>query len=100
MKLLPTIDNFQRAFAHLPEELADHDWVKGVQAIEQELIRLLEESGLQKIEAKGQPVDPEKHEVMSTGPGPADTVLEVFEDGYELHGKTLRPAKVVVGDGN
>jgi molecular chaperone GrpE len=96
-RLLPTIDNFQRAFAHLPEDLKDHDWVKGVAAIEQDLMKQLSAAGLSKMEAVGHDIDPHKHEVLLEGEGEAGKVLEVLEDGYELHGKVLRPAKVRVG---
>ncbi|OIO53051.1 nucleotide exchange factor GrpE [Candidatus Peregrinibacteria bacterium CG1_02_54_53] len=98
-RLLPTIDNFQRAFQHLPQELSVNDWVKGVAAIEQELVKQVTDLGLQKINALGQPLDPAKHEVLQTGPGEQDTVIEVFEEGYEFNGRILRPAKVKVGDG-
>lgn len=99
-ELLPTVDNFQRAFAHLPEDLQDHDWVKGVQAIEQELMRKMFEAGLVKMECIGQQADPEHHEVLQAGPGNENEVTEVFEDGYLLGDKVLRPAKVKVGDGS
>lgn len=99
-KLLPVVDNFQRAFTHLPEELRDHDWVKGVQAVEQDFVRILAESGLAKIDAVGQAIDPVKHEVLQAGPGEKDTVIEVFEEGYVLNDKVLRPAKVKAGDGS
>lgn len=99
MKLLPTIDNFQRAFSHLPEELKNNEWVKGIVAIEQDLMKQVKDAGLTKIEALGQAVDPNKHEVLVEGPGEKDKVIEVLEDGYELNGKILRPAKVKVGNG-
>lgn len=95
--LLPTIDNFQRAIRHIPADLAEHEWVKGMVATEQELVRRLGDAGLSKIDALGQLVDPHKHEVLLTGDGPANTVIEILEDGYELAGKVLRPAKVKVG---
>lgn len=96
-KLLPTIDNFQRAFQHLPEDLKNHEWIKGIVAIEQDLLKRLTEMGLQKIEAEGVRVNPKYHEVLMTGPGEEGKILEVFEDGWQLHGKVLRPAKVKVG---
>ena len=95
--LLPTVDNFQRAFLHLPDELRSHEWVKGVASIEQDLIRKLSEMGLKRFDSLGKQVDPARHEVLTTGPGEEGKVIEVFEDGYELHGKILRPAKVKVG---
>ncbi len=97
--LLPTLDNFQRAFQHLPEELKSHEWVKGVTAIEQELLRRVQDAGLTKIDALGKPLDADRHEVLMTADGDDGIVLEVLEDGYELAGKVLRPAKVKVGNG-
>ncbi len=97
LRLLPTIDNFQRAFRHLPEDLREHDWVKGVTAIEQELMRQLTEMGLKRIDALHQPLDPSRHEVLLQGEGEEGKVLEVLQEGYELHGRVLRPAKVKVG---
>ncbi len=95
--LLPTLDNFQRAFLHLPEELKNHEWVKGVTAIEQELLKRVQEAGLKKIGTVGEPVNADLHEVLLTAPGEENTVLEVLENGYELNGKVLRPAKVKAG---
>ena len=100
LMLLPTIDNFQRAFEHLPEDLDGNEWVKGVVAIEKDLVGKLSALGLEKIECLGESVDPEKHEVLQTGPGEEGKVIEVFEDGYLFNGKVLRPAKVKVGDGS
>lgn len=97
-RILPVIDNFQRAFQHLPEDLKNHEWVKGVFAIEQELVKHMTEMGLKKIEALGKTVDASRHEVLMTGPGEEGKVIEIFEDGYELYGKVLRPAKVKVGE--
>lgn len=98
-KLLPTVDNFQRAFTHLPKDLQAHEWVKGITAIEQDLIRLLSEMGLSKMECLGQQVDTARHEVVTIKPGKEGEIVEVIEDGYELNGKILRPAKVIVGSG-
>jgi molecular chaperone GrpE len=97
-KLLPTISNFQRAFEHLPEDLAEHDWVKGLYATEQQLMADLQSVGLKKIESMGQPVDPQMHEVLQAAAGEKDIVVSVLEEGYELNGKVIRPAKVVVGN--
>lgn len=98
-KMLPTLDNLQRAFQHLPEDLKHHEWVKGIVAIEGDFVRVLSELGLKRMESMGQTLDPTRHDVLQTGPGEKDTILEVFEEGYELNGKVLRPAKVRVGDG-
>ena len=96
-KLLPVVDGFQRAFSHLPDALKNDDWVKGVVAIEQSLMKELTELGLKKMDVLGQQVDTAKHEVLTVGAGKEGEIIEVFEDGYELAGKVLRPAKVKVG---
>jgi molecular chaperone GrpE len=98
-RLLPTVDSFQRAFQHLPEELKSHEWVKGVMAIEGQLMRELEGAGLKRMVSTGAALDSQRHEVLQQGVGVKDIVIEVFEEGYELHGKVLRPAKVKIGDG-
>ncbi|PIR53325.1 nucleotide exchange factor GrpE [Candidatus Peregrinibacteria bacterium CG10_big_fil_rev_8_21_14_0_10_49_10] len=100
VRLLPTVDSFQRAFAHLPEELKGNDWVSGLQVMEQAFIRELGEVGLRRMESLGKPADPALHEVLQAGPGEKDVITKVFEEGYLLHDKVLRPAKVMVGDGS
>lgn len=98
-RILPTIDNFQRAIQHVPGDLKDHEWVRGVIAMEQELLRCLQDAGLKRMESLGVPVDATKHDVLMTGPGEEGKVIEVFEEGYLLYDKVLRAAKVKVGDG-
>jgi molecular chaperone GrpE len=98
-KLLPTIDNFQRAAAHLPADLTGHEWVKGMLATEKELIRQFQELGLTRMDALGKQVDTARHDVVSVAPGKEGEIVQVVEEGYELHGKIIRPAKVIVGAG-
>jgi molecular chaperone GrpE len=98
-RILPTLDNFQRAFASIPADIAGHEWVKGVTAIEQDLLKQVSEIGLKRMESLGAPVDPAIHDVLSVGPGEEGKVVDVFEEGYTLNGKTIRPAKVKAGGG-
>lgn len=99
-KILPTLDNFQRAFQHVPDDLKNHEWVKGVGAIEADLMKQMSDAGLKRMQSLGQIVDANRHEALMTGAGALDTITEVLEEGYELHGKVLRPAKVKIGDGS
>ena len=96
-RLLPTIDNFQRAIKHVPDECKNNEWAKGVVAMEQELLRQLHDAGLKRMESLGVTADSTRHEVLMTGPGEEGKVVEVLEEGYMLHDKVLRPAKVKVG---
>jgi molecular chaperone GrpE len=91
-RLLPVIDNFERALSH-----ADAD--AGVELIFKELRSILETEGLEEIAAQGQPFDPNVHEaVMSNDSGDVDepTVSEVYRSGYTFKGSIVRPAMVVV----
>ncbi len=97
LKLLPTIDNLQRALRHLPENLASDMWVQGIVALEQQFLKQVGEMGLVRFESVGKLLDADRHEVLLQVPGAAGTVIEVLEDGYELYGKVVRPAKVKVG---
>ena len=81
----------------MPDDLKNHEWVKGVSAIEADLMKQMTDVGLKRMQSLHQKVDANRHEILTAGEGPADTVVEVFEEGYELNGKILRPAKVKVG---
>lgn len=98
-KILPTLDNFQRAFQQIPGDLKNHEWVKGVNAIEADLMKQMADVGLRRMQSLNQSVDANRHEALMVGAGALDTVTEVLEEGYEYNGKVLRPAKVRIGDG-
>lgn len=98
--IFPTIDNLNRAMANLPAELAEHEWTKGVLSTEKSLMDALTSLGLSPIDQTGVPVNPHQHEVLMEGPGPKGEVTEVYEKGYSFNGKTIRPAKVQVGNGD
>ena len=91
-KLLPVLDNFERAIAH-------GEGGEGVALVFRELKTALESEGLEEIEAEGQPFDPNVHEaVMSVDDdGVAEpTVKEVYRRGYRFGEQLLRAAMVVV----
>ncbi len=71
----------------------------GTQATLQLLTKAFERAGIVGIEAQGQPFNPELHEAMVTQESadhPANTVLQVIQQGYLLNGRLLRPARVIV----
>jgi len=73
--------------------------VAGMQATLQLLTKAFERAGIVGIEAQGQPFNPEWHEAMVTQESadhPANTVLQVVQSGYQLNGRLLRPARVIV----
>lgn len=98
-KLLPVVDNFQRAIESAEAGHSYDTLVEGVSLTLRQLVELLEKEGLQPIEAVGQQFNPELHEaVMSveTDEYPENTIVEEFEKGYTLNGRVLRPSKVRV----
>ena len=95
-KLLPVLDHLEIALNGINEEEKQSGWVRGVELAVKEFKQALEQEGLGQIEADGQ-FDPNLHEAIDTREGENDMILEVVKTGYNLNGKVLRPAQVVVG---
>lgn len=104
-KLLPVLDDFDRALAAIPEdERNGNRWVEGIELIARKLHNVLDQEGVEPIDPLGQPFDPNLHEAVafednSDGGDHEDTVSEVFSKGYKLHDRVLRPAMVKVSRG-
>lgn len=98
--ILPVVDNLNRSKAHMPEDLKDNEWAKGVIHAHDELLKNLEKMGVKKMEVVGKKLDPKLHDGVMMGTGEKDMVVEELEAGYTLNGEVLKPAKVKVGDGN
>ena len=94
--ILPSLDNLERALA--VEGLTD-DVKKGLKMVQESLIHALKEEGIEEIPADGE-FDHNYHMAIQTVPAddehPADTIAQVFQKGYKLHDRILRPAMVVV----
>lgn len=100
-QFLPVMDNLRRALEIDPAKWGEDGSLtlrEGVQLTYRELERLLASEGVQEIEALEQPFTPELHEAVATVVDPVRSgrVVKVVEPGYTLHGKLLRPARVVV----
>lgn len=100
--LLPVVDDFERALAHIEEDAEAEELRKGVLLIYQKLYNTLELKGLSKIETKaGDVFDAEIHEAITQIPAPTDDlkgkVIDCVESGYQLGTKIIRYPKVVIG---
>lgn len=93
-KLLPVLDHLERALAGVAEK--ESGWYQGVELAVKELNQVLQSEGLEEIVADGQ-FDPSLHEAVDTRDGNENSILEVVKKGYNLNGKVIRPAQVVVG---
>ncbi|HTH72394.1 MAG TPA: nucleotide exchange factor GrpE [Candidatus Pristimantibacillus sp.] len=97
-ELLPVIDNFERALKHVPGDLTDNDYVKGIQGVVKQFEKALEQLGVQKIKTVGEPFNPHLHEAVSMeeGDGDNEIVSEELQPGYILGDEVLRHAMVRV----
>lgn len=97
-ELLPIVDNFERALKHVPEDLADNDYVKGVQGVVKQFEKTLADIGVERIKTVGEPFDPELHEAVSAEEGDGDTevVSEELQAGYKIGDDVVRHAMVRV----
>lgn len=100
LKLLPVVDDIERATASVTPEVAESLWYKGFLLIPQKFVSLLESEGVAPVPAVGQPFDPNVHEAIAYEPCDAaqdGLVVAELQRGYLLHEKILRPAMVKVG---
>lgn len=99
-ELLPLLDDLDRAVGHLPDELRDNAWAKGVALLAGRLESSLARMGVEKVGQAGEPFDPNVHEAVASEPRAGvepGHVAEVFRHGYRTSERLLRPAQVVVG---
>lgn len=98
-ELLPVLDNFERALATIPGNLAMLTWLQGVMLIQRHLEALLEQRGLEPIETQGQTFNPHYHEAVSEREQEgvaAGTIIQEYQRGYSMHGRVIRPALVEI----
>jgi len=98
--LLPALENLDRSCKHLPDNLKEDAWAKGVLHTQADLTKALDRIGVKRIETVGKKMDLKFHEVLMQGPGEKEMIVEELDPGYTLNGETIKPAKVKVGDGS
>lgn len=99
-ELLPVIDNLERAIqAADMENEAIKPVIEGVELTHKTFIGVIEKFGLKEIDPEGEAFNPEFHQAMSIQESPdheSNTVMFVMQKGYELNGRVVRPAMVMV----
>ena len=100
MKLLPVIDNIERAINHVPEELEGNAWAQGVSKLVKNLEKSLADMGVTRISAKpGDNFDPEVHEAIQFDEeaiGDHEVIAEELQAGYRLGQDVIRHSMVKV----
>jgi molecular chaperone GrpE len=102
IRLLPVVDDFERALETLPHNLSGLTWIQGVVLIQRKLQWILEQAGVTAIEATGKEFDPFQHEAVTHEPSdtvPAGHVISELQRGYRMGDRVLRPAMVRVSSG-
>ena len=98
-RLLPILDDFDRAQQTVPQNLRDLTWIDGVMLIARKMSMILEAEGLKPIEALNKPFDPNMHEAViheETDQHEDGTVIAELQKGYKLNDRVLRPTMVKV----
>lgn len=98
--LLPVVDNLERALASINSEDASQEAVsEGIELTLKSFVDVLSRFKVEQVDPAGEPFDPDLHQAMTMVPNPElepNTVMDVFQKGYTLNGRLIRPAMVVV----
>ena len=98
--MLPVVDNLERALASIDaKDEAFKAVVEGIELTLKSFVDALKRHQVETVDPEGEPFDPQLHQAMTMVESPdvePNTVLNVFQKGYTLHGRLVRPAMVVV----
>ena len=101
-ELLPVWDSLDLAVQNAGKAADLRTLVQGQEATLQLLSKALKKIGVAPINPQGEPFDPARHEAMmaqESATAEPNSVLQVVQPGYELNGRVLRPARVIVSKG-
>ena len=100
-KLLPVMDDFDRALENVPAEIAENSWFEGLGGVMRKMNRILENINAERIPAVGEVFDPNVHEALSTEPSDeyeSGVVTRELQGGYRIGDRVIRPALVYVAE--
>ena len=98
-RLLPVIDDFERAFENVPEVVSEDSWFEGIEMVNRKMIGILESLNVKPIEAVGQEFDPNCHEAIMQEESEefeSGIVTEELQKGYKIGDRIIRPSLVKV----
>ncbi|MCB0033244.1 MAG: nucleotide exchange factor GrpE [Anaerolineales bacterium] len=98
-KLLPVMDDFDRAMQNVPDELAANPWFDGLNGVLRKLNSILDGINAERIPAQGEPFDPNLHDaIMSEASDEYESgvVIRELQAGYRIGERVIRPSLVVV----
>lgn len=98
-KLLPVLDDFERAMDNAPEAVSEASWFEGIILVQRKFNNILESFNVQAIEAVGQPFDPNLHEAVMQEESDiyeSGIITRELQKGYKLGDRIIRPTLVNV----
>lgn len=98
-KVLPILDDFERALSNLPEDLKENSWVSGVSMVQRKFEKLLQEYNVEVLDPVGEVFDPNRHEAIgmeASDQYESGYVTVTLQKGYTSGDRVLRPALVKV----
>jgi molecular chaperone GrpE len=93
MEILPVYDNLKESLKHISKDAQENAWAEGIKFVVKQFKDALANIGVQEIEAEGKNFDPTKMEAIE---GKGESVKKVVKEGYELNGRVIVPARVVL----
>lgn len=99
LDLLEVVDNIDRAMEAGEKAGETGALLEGIRMVRQQLTNVLEKYHCKPIKADGETFDPHLHSAMTTMPSadhPPNTVLQVVQEGYQVHDRVIRPSQVIV----
>jgi molecular chaperone GrpE len=98
-RILPLLDELERALEQVPPDITDHPWVRGIVVARRQLLDAVRDLGVTRVGSEGEEFDPALHEAMSFEPRTGveqRRINEVHRPGYAMGRRLLRPAQVTV----
>ncbi|WP_257284535.1 nucleotide exchange factor GrpE [Endozoicomonas sp. SESOKO1] len=99
-ELIPVVDSLEKGIESAEQGEGQHEtMLEGMRLTHKQLLDALAKFSVEQVNPEGQPFDPNFHQAISMVPNPdmePNTVMNVFQKGYTLHGRVIRPAMVVV----
>lgn len=99
-ELIPVMDSLEKGMESAEQAEGSHEGIlEGMRLIQKQFLDTMSKFKVEQVNPVGEPFDPHFHQAISMVPNPdmeANTVMDVFQKGYTLHGRVVRPAMVVV----
>ncbi len=98
--LLPVYDDLTRALEAVGDDLRGHDWLDGITLIREKFQRAVARTGAEEFEVLGTSFDPRVHQAVGFAAGRESEVVAVVQSGWTIGDQLIRPAMVMVGNGD